>query len=85
MDDLQLQRTAKKRVEMKLGFLTHLVVFLCVNAGFALFGGARFEHVPMWGWGLGLAIHGVATLFALHGSALRERLMAAELEALRQR
>ena len=82
MDDIKLQRMARKRVEMKLGFLTHLLVFLAVNAGLLLVG--RLE-LPIGGWALGLAIHGVVTLFALHGPDVRERLLAAELEALRRR
>ena len=88
-DDRALHRQARKRVEMKMGFLTHLLVFVCVNAGlFALsnlHGDARWSSVPLWGWGLGLGIHGLATLIALQGQGLRQRLMDAEIQALRQR
>lgn len=86
--DTDLQRLAKKRVEMKMGFLVHLLVFVCVNAGFALLGllrGVDLLFFPFWGWGLGLVIHGLVTLIALQGQGLRERLMAAELRALRER
>lgn len=40
------RRTAKKHVELKMGFLTHLAVFLRVNAGFAPVGGPAFHAVP---------------------------------------
>jgi hypothetical protein len=89
-DSLELQ--AKKRVDAKLGFLTHLLVFCCVNAGFYLLGVVsgrewHFGHAPfpIWGWGLGLFIHGVVTWASLQGMDLRSRLMAQELEQLRRR
>ena len=84
-----LHALAKKRVEMKLGFLTHLTVFLAVNGGLALLGllrGGDFHApFPLWGWGLGLAIHGLVTLLSLQGQGLRQRMMAEELRALRDR
>ncbi|RVT84938.1 2TM domain-containing protein [Inhella crocodyli] len=88
-DDIALRRQARKRVEMKMGFLVHLLVFVCVNGGLFLLSNlhdnARWHGLPFWGWGLGLAIHGVVTLASLQGADLRERLMAAELKALRER
>lgn len=83
-----LQALAKKRVDLKMGFLTHLAVFVLVNGGFFLLGalGAGHAHpFPIWGWSLGLAIHGLVTLLSLQGSGLRQRLMTAELKALRER
>lgn len=89
-DDAALQRQARKRVESKLGFLTHLLVFVCVNAGLYLLGGpsggdGRLHALPLWGWGLGLGIHGLVTLLSLQGGALRERMLDAELRRLRER
>jgi hypothetical protein len=88
-DDIALRRQARKRVEMKMGFLVHLTVFACVNGGLFLLSnlheGARWTSVPLWGWGLGLAIHGAVTLISLQGQGLRERLMDAELKTLRER
>ncbi len=88
-DAIALRRQARKRVEMKMGFLMHLMVYACVNGGLFLLSnlhdGARWTSFPMWGWGLGLAIHGVVTLVALQGQGLREHLMDAELKALRAR
>ncbi len=88
--DAALLRQARKRVEMKMGFLGHLMVFVCVNAGLWLLsqaglGWGGFQHLPLWGWGLGLAIHGLVTLLSLQGTDLRERMMAAEIQQLRER
>lgn len=88
-DDIALRRQARKRVEMKMGFLVHLMVFVCVNGGLFLLSnlheGARWTSIPLWGWGLGLAIHGLVTLISLQGQGLRERLMDAEIKTLRER
>ncbi|WP_374662191.1 2TM domain-containing protein [Inhella sp.] len=88
--DIQLRRQAKKRVEMKLGFLTHLLVFVCVNGGLFVLGSLHgdfggLHRLPLWGWGLGLAIHGLVTLLSLQGTDLRERMLQAEMRALRER
>lgn len=90
--DDELLAQAKKRVDAKLGFLTHLMVFCCVNVGFYLLGSLsgrdwHFGHAPfpIWGWGLGLFIHGLVTWASLQGMDLRSRLMAQELEQLRRR
>jgi len=84
-----LQALAKKRVDAQMGFLTHLTVFVLVNAGLYLLnllkGGASWQIFPLWGWGLGLTIHGIVTLLSLQGQGLRERLMNAELRTLRER
>ncbi|MCX2862159.1 2TM domain-containing protein [Paucibacter sp. PLA-PC-4] len=88
-NEQELREQAKKRVDMKMGFLVHLTVFLAVNLGLfalnSLTGSPRWHVFPLWGWGLGLAIHGLVTLLALmSGGGLRERMMAAELERLRR-
>ncbi len=87
-----LEAQAKKRVDAKLGFLTHLLVFCCVNGGFYLLGllSERSWHIgytpfPMWGWALGLVIHGIVTLASLQGQDLRGSMMEREMQRLRQR
>lgn len=88
LSDQELHEQAKKRVDIKMGFLVHLLVFVCVNTGLYLLngvlGGAHWHFFPLWGWGLGLAIHGVVTLASLSGQGLRQRMMAQELERLRR-
>lgn len=89
LNDEELQKTAKRRVDIKMGFYTHLMVFILVNGGLYLLSGltgsGRWHHFPLYGWGLGLAIHGVVTFLSLNGMGLREKLMAQEVEALRKR
>ncbi|MFG6468819.1 2TM domain-containing protein [Roseateles sp. BYS87W] len=84
-----LHALAARRVDLKLGFLTHLGVFLAVNTGLALLGYLRGGELhlpfPVWGWGIGLVAHAVGTAISLSGPSLRERLMGAELAALQKR
>lgn len=88
LSETRLRRLARKRVEMKMGFLVHLMVFVAVNSGLyllsALKGGGGWQIFPLWGWGLGLSIHGLVVLLSLQGQGLRERLLDAELRQLRQ-
>lgn len=87
--DAELTRRAKRRVGMKLGFMTHLIVYLFVNGALVLLnaaqGGERWVHWPMFGWGIGLAIHGIVTFIGLQGDGLRDRLLAEEIERLKAR
>jgi hypothetical protein len=88
--DRDLRRIAKRRVDLKMGFYGHLLVYVCVNAGlFALnhlVGGFRWSVFPLLGWGLGLAIHGlVVAVQLMGGSDLRERMLQQEIERLKQR
>lgn len=84
-----LERRARRRVGLKMGFLVHLLVYGLVNLGlFALnayTGGQRWAVFPLLGWGLGLAIHGIVTLVALQGEGLRERMLASEIARLREK
>ena len=84
-----LHALATRRVEIKLGFLVHLAVFLAVNAGLAVLGFVKGGSVqvpfPVWGWGIGLLAHAFGTVISLSGPGLRERLLSAELAALQKR
>ena len=96
-----LAQRAGRRVALKKGFFIHLLVFVLVNAGlFVLWQGAewglgdgagwgRHHRVagffPLWGWGLGLAIHGIVVLLRLQGEGLTQRLVEREIEALKRR
>lgn len=84
-----LARRAKRRVGMKLGFMAHLLVYLLVNGALVLInaahGGDRWAQWPLFGWGIGLAIHGIVTFIGLQGDGLRERLLAEEIERLKAR
>ena len=76
-------------VGMKMGFYIHALVYVLVNAGLYAInlstGGYRWSVWPLWGWGLGLAIHGLVTFVGLHGDGMRERMLRDEMEKLRKR
>jgi hypothetical protein len=84
-----LQRRARRRVDTRIAFMTHALVYVLVNLGLAALnlvqGGPRWHLGPLFGWGLGLAIHGIVTLIALRGDGVRERLLEREIERLRER
>jgi hypothetical protein len=86
--DERLERRARRRVGLKLGWYTHALIYALVNAGLialdAANGGYRWSVFPLAGWGLGLAIHGLVVFVALR-DGWRERLIAAEVEALMRR
>lgn len=88
MTDQELQRLARKRVGMKLGFGIHLLVYVLVNTGLVLLSlsrGGQWHWGPLLGWGLGLGIHGLVTLLALRGQGLRQQMVDAEVQRLRKR
>jgi hypothetical protein len=88
-EDNSIEARARRRVGMKIGFYIHALVFVLVNGGLfvlnSLSGGTRWFVFPLWGWGLGLAIHGIVTLIALQGDGLRDRMVRDEIERLRKR
>lgn len=73
------ERLARQRASAKMGWYTHALVYVLVNAGLALMAGLREQSwaiYPALGWGLGLLVHGLAVF--LGGTGLRQRLLAAE-------
>ena len=84
-----LEARARRRVNRKLGFYIHALVFVVVNLGLyainGLTGGAHWAQFPLWGWGLGLAIHGLVTFASLHGDGVHDAMMKREIERLRQK
>lgn len=84
-----LVHRAKRRVDMKMGWLMHALVFVLVNLGLYLInqwtGQQRWSQWPLMGWGLGLAIHGLVVWISLSGEGLRDRMLAKEVERLRRR
>ena len=87
--DDPLIRQARRRVKLRVGFLVHALVFTLVNLGlFALHAGAgspRGLTLPIGGWSVGLAIHGIVVLARLHAHGLRDRMVAREVDRLRAR
>ncbi|MEP7299826.1 MAG: 2TM domain-containing protein [Burkholderiales bacterium] len=88
INDDSIEARAHRRVRRKMGFFIHAFVFVAVNLGLyainAFTGEPRWAHFPVWGWGLGLAIHGLVTFMSLQGEGLRRSTLAREIEQLRQ-
>ena len=84
-----LEARARRRVNRKIGFYLHALVFVLVNLGLyainSATGGAHWARFPLWGWGLGLAIHGLVTLVALQGDGVHKGMMEREIERLRRK
>lgn len=86
-----LRREARSSLRRKEAFRTHAVVFALVNLLLfviwlvtSVAGGSWFPWFvfPLFGWGIGLGIHGWTT----YGTQpLTEERLAAEMERLRQR
>ena len=84
----RLERLARRRAGMRLGWFIHATVFVAVNlllAALSLGSGRSWAVFPFLGWGVGLAIHGAVVLLALPGGSLMERMVQRERERLAQR
>ncbi len=84
MNENERYEKAKKRAELKLGFYVHGVIFAAVN--FLLFivnaasGSDKWWFVwPLFGWGIGLLVHGVFVYFNASGEALKDEMIRKEL------
>ena len=81
-----LERLARRRAGAKMGWFIHALVYVCVNAGLALMAwhtGRAWHLYPLAGWGLGLALHGLA-VWLRTGTGLHERLLQAERDRLQR-
>ncbi|MBX3586748.1 MAG: 2TM domain-containing protein [Ramlibacter sp.] len=88
LNDQQIERMARKRAGMRMGWLIHAIVFVAVNlllAGLSAASGRAWAIYPFLGWGLGLAIHGAVVLLAMPGAGLYERLLQQERDRLSSR
>lgn len=81
-----LEARALYRVRRKMGFYLHAAVFVLVHLGFLVpyLLGSRPRPSFVWGWAIGLAIHGVVTFVRLQGEGLRERMLRQEIERMKR-
>jgi hypothetical protein len=83
-----LDHLALRRARAKMGWGLHAAVFLAVNTGLiglSLATGRHWAIYPLLGWGLGLAIHGLAVWLLAPGGSVMDRLVARERAALQAR
>jgi hypothetical protein len=80
---------ARKRVQARVGFISHLLLYACVNAGLAFiwaFSGRGYPWFvwPLVCWGAAVVVHAVM-LWIGPDSRGEERAVARELDRLRLR
>ena len=84
--DSALDRLARRRASAKMGWFIHAAVYAIVNLGLAalsLSAGRDWHAYPLLGWGLGLAIHGLAVWLG-SGMDLHQRLLQTERDKLQR-
>jgi len=89
MSPEELERLAHKRAGAKLVWYVHAMVYVVVNLFiFAIsrygFGSRPWSVFPLFGWGVGLALHGISVFVLGAGGGLRDRLVRQERERLRR-
>ena len=85
----EIDRLARKRAGGKLGWYVHAMVYVVVNLFiFSIsqygFGQRPWSIMPLLGWGLGLALHGISVWLLGAGGNLRERMVQTERERLQR-
>lgn len=83
--DQDIERLARKRAGMRMGWYIHATVFIAVNlllASLSWMSGRYWAIFPFFGWGLGLAIHGLVVFLVLGGGGLFDRLVQQERSRL---
>lgn len=84
MEDLAYRR-AQARVEARLGFYWHAVVYLAVNLFLAILNLTQnpedlWFHWPLLGWGIGLVAHGISVFSYRWNGARKEQMIQREME-----
>lgn len=84
LNEQEIERLARKRAGAKMGWYIHATVFIIVNlllAALSVMSGHHWAVFPVFGWGIGLAVHG-AVVFLVTGAGLHERLVQQERSRL---
>ena len=90
MSEEELYRLARKRVEEKKGFYTHLVVYIGVNILLVIiwaFPGGRGYPWFLWtlgGWGIGILFHFLGVFVFSRPSNWERREIEKEVERLKK-
>ncbi len=90
MSEEEIYRQAKKIVEEKKGFYTHLAVYIGVNIllviiwAFPAGGGYPWFLWPLGGWGIGLLFHFLGVFVFSRPSDWERREIEKEVERLRK-
>lgn len=84
MENSEEYQSAKKRVEAKMGFYTHLSVYIAVILflviiNFLTSPSAVWFHWPMLGWGIAVALHALAVFVFPSRFAVTEKMIEKEM------
>jgi len=90
LSEEEIYQQAKKRVEEKKGFFTHLAVYIIVNIMLVLIwafpsgGGYPWFIWPLGGWGIGLLFHFLGVFVFSKRTSWEKREIEKEVEKLRK-
>lgn len=84
MDNSEAYQSARKRVEAKMGFYTHLSVYAAVILFLAILDFATSPGVlwflwPMLGWGIAVVIHAASVFVFPRQFAVTEKMIEKEM------
>ena len=85
MENQEAYQKAKKRVEAKLGFYVHLIVYLSVNVALIIINLITspqnlWFRWPLIGWSIGVFFHGMGVFVFSGRSAVTEKMIKKEME-----
>ena len=85
MENEILYRRAAARVEARLAFYRHVVIYVLVNAFLAILNVIRTpDHFwfkwSVFGWGIGLVAHGISVFSYRWREGSRERMIQREMQ-----
>ena len=84
MENSEAYQSAKKRVETKRGFYTHLSVYVAVILflvviNFLTSSSTIWFHWPMLGWGIAVALHALAVFVFPGRFAVTDKMIEKEM------
>ncbi len=85
MEDQDLYKRAKKRVENRIGFYIHLCIYLTVNTLLIIINlNTSTQYYwfkwPLLGWGVGLLFHAIEVFASPMILSIKERMIKKEME-----
>ena len=85
MEDNAFYNRARARVEAKLGFYRHAIIYVLVNLlllGINLSESPEYLWVkwPVFGWGIGVVAHGLSVFSPRWIGTQKEKMIAREME-----
>jgi hypothetical protein len=85
MVDEETYQKAKKRVEVRIGFYIHLVLYVGVNILLIIINVTTSTRYlwfkwPLIGWGIGLLFHALGVFAFSKGLSIKERMIEKELK-----